>query len=170
MVVSTNRANSYLIEELESAAMEQGTVVLTLDAVRDEISTEGKIAPYGIRFVTGSSSIEAESAGTLGTIVQYLSENPERYFYVVGHTDDAGSPRQTDCSRRRSVVSGRQPRMGPKTVGRSTVASNSFRHTTNAALQKKGRACARPSGGTASLRISLHLSGCSCLCAVSIRC
>lgn len=91
VVISTNRSGSYLIEELESAAMEQGTVVLTLDALRDEIDVEGRIALYGIRFATGSATIQPESTDTLDTIVSYLTENSERYFYVVGHTDDVGS-------------------------------------------------------------------------------
>ncbi|MBT8099928.1 MAG: OmpA family protein, partial [Gammaproteobacteria bacterium] len=91
VVVSTSRSGNYVIEELESAAMEEGTVVLTLDALRERMLTEGRIAIYGIRFATGSSSIEASSTDALETIVAYLRENPNRHFYVVGHTDDVGS-------------------------------------------------------------------------------
>ena len=61
-----------------------------LDQTLGEIAVEGRIALYGIQFATGSATIQPESADTLETIVSYLRENPERYFYVVGHTDDVG--------------------------------------------------------------------------------
>ena len=70
--------------------MEQGTVVLNLDALRKRIESEGRIAIYGIRFDTGSATIRPDSNDTLATIVSYLEQNPKRVFYVVGHTDDQG--------------------------------------------------------------------------------
>ena len=70
--------------------MEEGTVVLSLDALSSRIASEGRIAIYGIHFDSGSATIKPESAETLGTIVEYLGNNPDRLFYVVGHTDDQG--------------------------------------------------------------------------------
>lgn len=90
VVVYTSRAGNYTIEQLESAAMEEGTVVLSLDALTDQMASEGRIAIYGIHFDSGSALIRPESAETLGIIVQYLEKNPDRSFYVVGHTDDQG--------------------------------------------------------------------------------
>lgn len=91
VVVSTSRSGHYIIEELQSAAMEEGTVALTLDVLRDAMANEGRIAIYGLYFDTGSSVLNAESGDALDTIVAYLGEHPQRHFYVVGHTDDEGS-------------------------------------------------------------------------------
>lgn len=91
VIVSTSRSSHYLIEELEFAAIERGTVVLTLDALRDGLAADGRVALYGIRFATGSAQIQPESAEALGIIVAYLRESSDGVFYVVGHTDDAGS-------------------------------------------------------------------------------
>ncbi|MEW7986661.1 MAG: OmpA family protein [Candidatus Thiodiazotropha endolucinida] len=90
IAVFTSRSGGYAIEQIESAAMEQGTVSLNLDAMRNKMASEGRVAIYGIRFDTGSANIRPDSAATLATIVSYLQENPQRYFYVVGHTDDQG--------------------------------------------------------------------------------
>ncbi len=90
IVVNTSRNGHYVIEQFETAAMELGTVALTLDALNDQLANEGRIAIYGIHFDTGSAVIKPESAETVATIVQYLQDNPDRVFYVVGHTDDQG--------------------------------------------------------------------------------
>ena len=91
VVVYTSRAGNYTIEQLESAAMEEGTVVLSLGALTDQMANEGRIALYGIHFDSGSATIKPESAETLDIIVQYLRNHPDRSFYVVGHTDDQGA-------------------------------------------------------------------------------
>ncbi len=91
IVVFTSRSGMYAIEQLETAAMEEGTVTLTLDALRDAMESEGRVALYGIHFDSGSATILPESAATLSTIVAYLTQNPGRDFYVVGHTDDEGT-------------------------------------------------------------------------------
>jgi len=90
IVVNTSRNGHYVIEQFETATMEEGTVALTLDALNDKLASEGRIAIYGIHFDTGSAAIKPESADTVATIVQYLRDHPEQIFYVVGHTDDQG--------------------------------------------------------------------------------
>jgi len=90
IVVYTSRSGNYAIEQLESAAMEEGTVILSLDTMRSQIANEGRIAIYGVLFDSGSAVVKPDSADTLATIVQYLQENPDKSFYVVGHTDDQG--------------------------------------------------------------------------------
>lgn len=91
IVVSTSRSGNYVIEQLESAAMEQETVQLTLENLNNRIDRDGRIAIYGINFDSNSAVIKAESANTIETIVSYLRQNPQRSFYVVGHTDDEGT-------------------------------------------------------------------------------
>jgi len=90
IVAFTSRSGNYAIEEIVSAAMEEGTVVLSLEALRGQMESEGRVAIYGIFFDSASATLEPESAETLSTIVAYLKENPEQSFYVVGHTDDQG--------------------------------------------------------------------------------
>ena len=91
VVLIADRRNLYSVDVLESAAREEDTVVLSLDALRSEIESKGRIAVYGILFDTGSAKMRPDSDGALGVITQYLSENPQQSFYVVGHTDDQGS-------------------------------------------------------------------------------
>ena len=90
VAVYTSRSGGYAIEQVESAAMEEGTVSLDLDALREQMDNEGRVAIYGIRFDTGSAVIQPGSADTLEMILTYLAEHPQRAFYVVGHTDDQG--------------------------------------------------------------------------------
>jgi len=71
--------------------MDTGTATLTLDNLDKSIESEGRIAIYGIHFDTGSAQIQPSSSETIATVVAYLKANPERYFYVVGHTDDQGT-------------------------------------------------------------------------------
>ena len=91
VVVNTSRAGAYVIEEFQMAAMEQGTVTLSLEALNDAIATEGRVALYGIQFDTGSATIQTDSADALAIIVAYLEDHPDQHFYVVGHTDDQGN-------------------------------------------------------------------------------
>lgn len=91
VVLIADRKNLYAVDVLASASREQNTVVLNLDAMRSEMESKGRIAVYGILFNTGSATLRADSKDALEVIAQYLSENPQRSFYVVGHTDDQGN-------------------------------------------------------------------------------
>lgn len=105
VVVLTARSGQYAVEELESAAMEESTVVLTLDALRGGIERDGRVAIYGIRFDTDRATLRPDSRETLATIVRYLRENPGKRFYVVGHTDGAGAfAHNMDLSRARALA------------------------------------------------------------------
>ncbi len=90
VVVIADRRDAYTVDVVESAAMEQNTVALSLDSLRSQMASNGRVAVYGILFDTGSAKIRPDSDGTLKIIAQYLRENPKRSFYVVGHTDDKG--------------------------------------------------------------------------------
>lgn len=89
VVISKSRP-TYMVEELTTAAMETGTVVLDLDAMKSAMEETGKVAVYGIHFATGSATIEPESADTLGVIAAYLGDSGDS-VYIVGHTDDTGA-------------------------------------------------------------------------------
>ena len=90
VVLIADRRDLYAVDIVESAAMEQDTVSLTLDAVRSQMASEGRMAIYGILFDTNSASMQPDSKAALDIISEYLGENPGRSFYVVGHTDDQG--------------------------------------------------------------------------------
>ncbi|MDH3701845.1 MAG: OmpA family protein [Alphaproteobacteria bacterium] len=90
VVVIADRKDAYTVDVVESAAMEQNTVALSLDSLRSQMASNGRVAVYGILFDTGSAKIRPDSNAALKVIAQYLRENPKRSFYVVGHTDDKG--------------------------------------------------------------------------------
>lgn len=89
VVVLSSKRNLYLIDELTAASMEQNTVTLNLDAMRNAIADTGKIAVYDIYFETGSAKITRQSSHALKTIADYLEQDKNNY-YIVGHTDDTG--------------------------------------------------------------------------------
>lgn len=91
VVLIADRKDLYAVDVLETAAMEQNTVALSLDAMRAQMASEGRIAAYGILFDTNSATLRLESDEALEVVGQYINENPGRKFYVVGHTDDQGA-------------------------------------------------------------------------------
>ena len=71
----------------------QGDLVKTNpDQVLKQLEQKGKAAIYGIYFDHDKSDIKPESAGSLKVIADVLSKNNSLNLYVVGHTDDKGSP------------------------------------------------------------------------------
>ena len=89
-LVISSEHNLYLIDEVKSATMEDRTVILNLEAMRQAIVDTGKIAVYDIYFKTGSAEITVNSTQALKVIADYLAEDSGD-FYIVGHTDDTGS-------------------------------------------------------------------------------
>ena len=136
VVLIADRRDLYAVDVLETAAMEENTVALSLDALRAQMASEGRVAVYGILFDTGSATMRPDSKDALEIIAQYLSENPQRSFYVVGHTDDQGnltSNLQLSQARAESTVKalvdklpGAESRLSAHGVGPlSPVATNS---------------------------------------------
>jgi outer membrane protein OmpA-like peptidoglycan-associated protein len=89
-VVLAKSQDLYLVEELTTEAMEEGTVTLDLEMMRTAIEETGRIAIYDLHFATGSAVIEPSSAAALAVIAEFLSTTSGE-FYVVGHTDDTGT-------------------------------------------------------------------------------
>lgn len=89
-VVLAKSQDLYLVEELTTEAMEEGTVTLDLERMRTAIEETGRIAIYDLHFATGSAVIEPRSASALAVIAQYMGTTSGE-FYVVGHTDDTGT-------------------------------------------------------------------------------
>jgi outer membrane protein OmpA-like peptidoglycan-associated protein len=81
----------YAIDILKTAAMETGTVTLSLELLRSGIQNEGKYVIYDIHFDTGKATIRSESRSVMEVLASYLKSNAGANFYVVGHTDDTGA-------------------------------------------------------------------------------
>jgi outer membrane protein OmpA-like peptidoglycan-associated protein len=54
------------------------------------MNTVGKVILQGVLFETNSANITKESDQSLGIISDYIKKNPNKQFYVVGHTDSDG--------------------------------------------------------------------------------
>lgn len=63
---------------------------VTLNVLNESIADKGKIAIYDIYFDTGKSEVKNESNSALAIIVNYLKENSDKKFIIVGHTDNTG--------------------------------------------------------------------------------
>jgi outer membrane protein OmpA-like peptidoglycan-associated protein len=92
-----------LVEVVEVRPMQGKVEVVRADRMALDISTQGRIALYGIYFDTGTADIKAESAPTLEEIARLLRTQPALRLNVVGHTDNQGAlPFNLDLSKRRA--------------------------------------------------------------------
>lgn len=73
---------------LKTEPMELGMV--SVDAIRQGLAEQGRIAVYDILFATGASEVRAESAPALKVIADYLDAHKDQKVLVVGHTDSVG--------------------------------------------------------------------------------
>lgn len=70
--------------------------------MRSKLLTEGKLVTYGIYFDSGKDIVKPESYGTLKSIADVLTENPDVKVKIVGHTDsDGADAANLDLSKRR---------------------------------------------------------------------
>ena len=134
-IIQSRQRSLYAIDIMKTAAMETGTVTLSLELLQAGIQSEGKYIIYDIHFDTGKATIRPESQGALETIASYLKSNGGADFYIAEHTDDSGSidVNMTLSARRASAVVealGSQfgvnvSRLAPKGVGPvAPVATN----------------------------------------------
>jgi outer membrane protein OmpA-like peptidoglycan-associated protein len=63
---------------------------VSLEVLNDGIADKGKIAIYDIYFDSGKSEVKSESNSALVIISDYLKENSDKKFIIVGHTDNTG--------------------------------------------------------------------------------
>jgi outer membrane protein OmpA-like peptidoglycan-associated protein len=84
--------NNYaVLDVVEVAAREEGTVEVTAEHLAEEIDRTGRVAVDGIYFATNSADLESESDAVLEEIAELLDGDPELSVYVVGHTDNQGA-------------------------------------------------------------------------------
>lgn len=80
-----------LIDIVEVEAAETGFVVVDAEAMGSDIEEYGRVVLDGIVFDFDKATLLPESKPALDAIAQYLNANPDKSFYVVGHTDSKGT-------------------------------------------------------------------------------
>lgn len=80
-----------LVDIIEVEAAESGLVVVNAEAMGSDIAEYGRVVLDGIVFEFNSASLAPSSNEALTQIALYLKANPEKLFYVVGHTDSVGT-------------------------------------------------------------------------------
>jgi outer membrane protein OmpA-like peptidoglycan-associated protein len=93
------------LEIVEPEAMETGKVVanVTADQMATAISSDGRVALYGLNFDTDKADVRADSKPALDEIAKLLQHDPTLKVYVVGHTDNQGAyPRNLELSQHRA--------------------------------------------------------------------
>lgn len=97
-----------LIDIVEVEAAETGLVVVDAEAIGSDIEELGRVVLDGIVFDFDKASLLPESDAALEAIATYLKANPDKRFYVVGHTDSVGTfayNRKLSADRAQTVVS-----------------------------------------------------------------
>ncbi len=80
-----------LIDIVEVEAAETGLVVVDAEAIGSDIDEFGRVVLDGIVFEFDKATLKPESKAALDAIAKYLLANPDKSFYVVGHTDSKGT-------------------------------------------------------------------------------
>ena len=94
-----------MVNVVEEKAREEKMVSVKAADMADAITSEGKIALYGIYFDTGKADVQPASDATLGEIAKLLKDRPGLNLLVVGHTDNAGPfANNMELSQRRAAA------------------------------------------------------------------
>lgn len=80
-----------LVDIVEVEAAETGLVVVDAEAIGSDIKEYGRVVLEGIVFDFDKATLQAQSKAALDAIAEYLKANPDKGFYVVGHTDSKGT-------------------------------------------------------------------------------
>ncbi|MEM8981755.1 MAG: OmpA family protein [Pseudomonadota bacterium] len=80
-----------LVDIVEVEAAETGLIVVDAEAIGSDIDEYGRVVLNGITFDFDKATIKPESRPALEAIAEYLQANPDKAFYIVGHTDSAGT-------------------------------------------------------------------------------
>lgn len=68
------------------------SVVANAESLASGLATTGHAAVGGIFFDTGKADLKPESDAAIAEVVKLLQKDPTLKVYVVGHTDNVGSP------------------------------------------------------------------------------
>jgi OOP family OmpA-OmpF porin len=91
------------LDVVEGTPMKTDQVVVDLNKLTQDLREQGKVVLSGIYFDTDEAVVKPESEKALRVISDYLQKNPKQQFFVVGHSDTAGSyEHNVDLSQRRA--------------------------------------------------------------------
>ncbi len=96
-----------LIDIIEVEAADTGLVIVDAEAIGSNVEEYGRVVLDGLVFDFDQSTLRPESDPALREIASYLTANPDKHFYVVGHTDSVGTfayNQQLSAARARAVV------------------------------------------------------------------
>ncbi|MCL6414398.1 DUF4892 domain-containing protein [Aestuariirhabdus sp. Z084] len=80
-------ANLHIVEASE---LNNERLAVDVDAITNAIETTGHIALEGLLFKFDSDQLLPESDPVVEQIALYIKSQPNKLFYVIGHTDDKG--------------------------------------------------------------------------------
>lgn len=91
--IEQHSANSVgaLVDIVEVQPAELGLVTVDAEAMGSDIDEYGRVVLHGLYFEFDQAKLTPESAPALAAIAEYLAAQPEKSFYVVGHTDSKGT-------------------------------------------------------------------------------
>jgi outer membrane protein OmpA-like peptidoglycan-associated protein len=98
---------STLVDVIEVEAAETGLIVVNAEAIGAGIKENGRVVLEGILFDFDKATLKPESKAAFDQIAVYLKANPDKNFYVVGHTDSKGTfpyNQKLSSDRARAVV------------------------------------------------------------------
>lgn len=72
-------------------AQEMDTGQVSASSIDEKIKNEGKEVFHNILFDFGSDKLTTESYAVIETLAEYLNNNTDKNYYIVGHTDNIGS-------------------------------------------------------------------------------
>jgi outer membrane protein OmpA-like peptidoglycan-associated protein len=104
MWVSISGGNWYDVVTVEQTALTQD-VVATAAVLQTGLQATGHSVVNGIQFDTGKAEIKPESKPALEQVGKLLEQDHGLKLYIVGHTDNVGSPAANlDLSKRRAAA------------------------------------------------------------------
>ncbi len=86
----TGLSQTYL-HIVEPRPMPTGQVEVDATALQNGLQEEGKVTLKGLFFDTGKATIKEESKAQLDERAKFMQAQPNRKFFIVGHTDNIGN-------------------------------------------------------------------------------
>ena len=100
-----NGYHTVVVQVIEPKPMGDSMITVKAADMAVAISSQGRIALYGIYFDTDKAVVKPESDPTLAEISTLLKNDPKLRLLVVGHTDSTGDfDHNTVLSRQRAVA------------------------------------------------------------------
>lgn len=104
-----------LIDIIEVRAADAGLMVIDAEAIGTDLQEYGRVVLEGIVFDFDKATLKRESDPALEAIAEFLNANPDKTFYVVGHTDSVGTfayNTKLSADRAAAVVTALKTRFG----------------------------------------------------------